>query len=124
MGDKNNEGMDNGIEDATMTNNGTGDNIGEVGETGSAEGRTSEDTLSEYKSLIASMKAQNDALMKQNESLQAQFGILIRNGASAGSVATTDDASEDGNEPYVSLSQLGNELGKRDYQSHNLKDGD
>jgi hypothetical protein len=99
----------------------------------SAAGGTAEDTLGEYKALIEQMKAQNDALLKQNQSLQNQFGILIRSGAHVGqhedsnSVSGNDPDSVLGKgggqtepeEPYVSLAELGSQIGKRDYRSHN-----
>ena len=101
----------------------------------SAAGGTAEDTLGEYKALIEQMKAQNDALLKQNQSLQNQFGILIRSGAHVGQHEDSNSASGNdpdsvlGNiqgggqtepeEPYVSLAELGSQIGKRDYRSHN-----
>ena len=99
-----------------------------------AAGSTAEDTLGEYKALLEQMKAQNQTLIEQNKSLQNQFGILIRNGAHVGQ--HTDSASVSGSgtngtldsmqdsgqtEPYVSLADLGSQLGKRDYQSHNTE---
>lgn len=103
----------------------------------SAAGSTAEDTLGEYKALLEQMKAQNQALIEQNKSLQNQFGILIRNGAHVGrhgDSASVSDSDANGalypmqdsgqyepQEPYVSLAELGSQLGKRDYQSHNTK---
>ena len=100
----------------------------------SAAGSTAEDTLDEYKSLLRQMEAQNKALLEQNRSLQSQFGILIRSGASVGRHGDSDPIHDSGNagnagsvqdmgqdEPYVSLAELGNEIGKRDYGSHNTK---
>lgn len=97
-----------------------------------AAGSTAEDTLGEYKALLEQMKAQNQALIEQNKSLQNQFGILIRNGAHAGRHGDSTSVSDSGangaldsnqdsgqSEPYVSLAELGSQLGKRDYQSHN-----
>lgn len=105
-----------------------------------AAGSTAEDTLGEYKALLEQMKAQNQALIEQNKSLQNQFGILIRNGAHVGRHGDSANVSGSGangaldsmqdngqsepqepQEPYVSLAELGNQLGKRDYQSHNTK---
>ena len=102
-----------------------------------AAGSTAEDTLGEYKALLEQMKAQNQALIEQNKSLQNQFGILIRNGAHVGrhedsaSVSGSgandalysmqDSGQTEPQEPYVSLAELGSQLGKRDYQSHNTK---
>lgn len=105
-----------------------------------AAGSTAEDTLGEYKALLEQMKAQNQALIEQNKSLQNQFGILIRNGAHVGRHGDSTSVSDSGangalhsmqnsgqfepqepQEPYVSLAELGSQLGKRDYQSHNIK---
>ena len=101
----------------------------------SAAGSTAEDTLAEYKALLKQMEAQNKALLEQNRSLQNQFGILIRSGAhvgrngdsgsvsdsgSAGNAGSVQDMGQDEpQEPYVSLAELGKEIGKRDYGSHN-----
>ena len=102
-----------------------------------AAGSTAEDTLGEYKALLEQMKAQNQALIEQNKSLQNQFGILIRNGAHVGRHGNSTNVSGSGangafdsmqdsgqtepQEPYVSLAELGSQLGKCDYQSHNTK---
>jgi hypothetical protein len=101
---------------------------------GAADG-TAEDALGEYKALLEQMKAQNAALIEQNKSLQAQFGILIRSGASVGRNGDSSSVSGSGNtdpvgsgqgtgqtgsqEPYVSLAELGSQIGKCDYGSHN-----
>ena len=103
----------------------------------SAADSTAEDTLDEYKSLLRQMEAQNKALLEQNRSLQSQFGILIRSGAhvgrngdsgsvsdsgSAGNAGSVQDMGQDEpQEPYVSLAELGKEIGKRDYGSHNTQ---
>lgn len=101
----------------------------------SAAGRTAEDTLAEYRSLLEQMEAQNKVLAEQNQSLQNQFGMLIRSGAHVGQHGSGDPVSGSGTgslldpvqdsgqdepqEPYVSLAELGKEIGKRDYGSHN-----
>jgi hypothetical protein len=101
----------------------------------SAAGGTAEDALDEYKALLEQMKAQNQALIEQNKSLQNQFGILIRSGASVGRHGDSGSVPGSGNtvlvdpvqdmgqtepqEPYVSLAELGSRIGKRDYGSHN-----
>lgn len=103
----------------------------------SAAGSTAEDTLAEYRSLLEQMEAQNKALLEQNKSLQSQFGMLIRSGAHVGQHGSGDPVSGSGTgslldpvqdsgqnepqEPYVSLAELGKEIGKRDYGSHNTK---
>lgn len=103
----------------------------------SAAGSTAEDTLAEYKALLKQMEAQNKALIEQNRSLQSQFGMLIRSGAHVGQHGSGDPVSGSGTgslldpvqdsgqnepqKPYVSLAELGKEIGKRDYGSHNTQ---
>lgn len=115
------------------TNNNSNVNI--EPQTPGAAGSTAEDALGEYKALLEQMKDQNAALIEQNKSLQTQFGILIRSGASVGRHGDSSSVSGSGNtdpvgsyqgvgqtgsqEPYVSLAELGNQIGKRDYGSHN-----
>ena len=108
-------------EPGVSTNN--GGNVSIEPQAPSAAGSTAEDTLGEYKALIEQMKAQNAALIEQNKSLQNQFGVLIRNGASTGHYGGNkpEPKPEPEPEPYVSLAELGSQLGKRDYQSHNTK---
>lgn len=114
------------------TNNETNVNI--EPQTPGAAGSTAEDALGEYKALLEQMKAQNEALIEQNKSLQNQFGILIRSGASVGRNGDSGYVSGSGStdpvgsgqgmgsqEPYVSLAELGSHIGKRDYGSHNSK---
>lgn len=104
-------------------------------QTPGAAGSTAEDTLGEYKAFLEQMKAQNAALIEQNKSLQTQFGILIRSGASVGRNGDSGSVSDSGStdpvgsgqgmgqpgsqKPYVSLAELGSQIGKRDYGSHN-----
>lgn len=115
------------------TNNGPDVNI--EPQTPGAAGSTAEDALGEYKALLEQMKAQNAALIEQNKSLQTQFGILIRSGASVGRHGDGSSVSGSGNtdpmgsgqgvgqtgsqKPYVSLAEMGSQIGKRDYGSHN-----
>lgn len=122
-----------GNEPAVSTNNEPSATI--EPQTASAADSTAEDTLGEYKALIEQMRAQNAALIEQNKSLQSQFGILIRSGASVGRHGDSGSVSGPGNpepldpvqgmgqpepkEPYVSLAELGSQIGKRDYGSHN-----
>lgn len=103
---------------------------------GAADG-TAEDTPEEYRALVEQLMAQNTALLEQNRSLQSQFGILIRSGASVGRHGDSGSVSDSGSagnagsvqdmgqdepqEPYVSLAELGKEIGKRDYGSHNTQ---
>ena len=122
-----------GNEPAVSTNNEPSVNI-EPQTTGAADG-TAEDTPEEYKALVEQLMEQNKALIEQNKSLQNQFGILIRSGASverhgySGSVSGTGSpdpldpvqgmGQPEPQEPYVSLAELGSQIGKRDYGSHN-----
>lgn len=115
------------------TNNEPNANI-EAQTTGAAGG-TAEDAQEEYKALVEQLMSQNKALIEQNKSLQTQFGILIRSGASVGRHGDSGSVSGTGSpdpvdsgqgmgqpepqEPYVSLAELGSQIGKRDYGSHN-----
>ena len=101
----------------------------------SAAGGTAEDAQAEYRALIEQLMSQNKALIEQNKSLQTQFGILIRSGASVERHGDSGSVSGPGNpdpldpvqgmgqpepqEPYVSLAELGSQIGKRDYSPHN-----
>ncbi len=121
------------IEPNVSTSNEPNANI-EPQTTGAADG-TAEDTPEEYKALVEQLMAQNKALIEQNRSLQNQFGILIRSGASVERHGDSGSVSGPGNpdpldpvqgmgqpelqEPYVSLAELGSQIGKRDYGSHN-----
>lgn len=126
---------DQKTEPQVSTNNETNASI--EPQTPGAAGSTAEDALGEYKALLEQMKAQNAALIEQNKSLQTQFGILIRSGASVGRHGDSSSVSGSGNsdtvgsgqgngqtgsqESYVSLADLGSQIGKRDYGSHNSK---
>lgn len=90
----------------------------------SAAGSAAEDTLKVYEDLIEQMKVQNKTLIKANENLQSQIGLLIRGGGSVGQHAQDPEPQNPTQEPeYTSFADLGKELGKRDYYSHNVKDG-
>jgi len=122
-----------GTEPSVSTNNEPSATI-EPQTTGAADG-TAEDTPEEYKALVEQLMAQNKALIEQNKSLQNQFGILIRSGASVERHGDSGSVSGPGNpgpldsvqgmgqpepqEPYVSLAELGSQIGKRDYSPHN-----
>lgn len=122
-----------GNEPAVSTNNEPSANI--EPQTTSAAGGTAEDAQEEYKALVEQLMSQNKSLIEQNKSLQTQFGILIRSGASVGRHGDRGSVSGPGNpepldpvqglgqpepkEPYVSLAELGSQIGKRDYGSHN-----
>ena len=121
------------IEPNVSTNNEPSVNI--EPQTSGAAGGTAEDAQEEYKALVEQLMAQNKALIEQNKSLQNQFGILIRSGASVERHGDSGSVSGPGNpdpldpvqgmgqlelqEPYVSLAELGSQIGKRDYGSHN-----
>lgn len=85
---------------------------------------TAEDTLKSYEKLVEQLSAQNAELMKNQQSLQSQIGELIRNGATAGKPSADTESTTEPEEPYVPLAELGKELGKRDYKSHNSIRGD
>lgn len=90
----------------------------------SAAGSAAEDTLKAYEGLIEQMKTQNETLIEANKSLQSQIGLLIRGGGSVGQHAPDPEPQNPTQEPgYTSFADLGKELGKRDYYSHNVKDG-
>ena len=77
------------------------------------------------------MKSKKQNQLKVNDSLQKQINILMRNGASVTETKETETKETEiqnvscetieQQEEYISLSELGKELGKRDYQSHNLE---
>ena len=122
-----------GTEPSVSTGNEPSANI--EPQTTSAAGGTAEDAQEEYKALVEQLMSQNKALIEQNKSLQTQFGILIRSGASVGRHGDSGSVSGPGNpdpldpvqgmgqpepkEPYVSLAELGSQIGKRDYSPHN-----
>lgn len=113
-----------GNEPAVSTNNEPSANIEPQAPKQSAAGRSAEDTLKAYEGLIEQMKAQNETLIKANESLQSQIGLLIRGGGSVGQHAPDPKPQNPTQEPgYTSFADLGKELGKHDYHSHNVKDG-
>lgn len=89
--------------------------------------RKPEDTLVAYEALFEKQKQELDNQIKLNNNLQKQINILMRNGASVTETkeAKTEDVScetNETNEDYVSLSEIGKEIGKRDYANHNLKE--
>lgn len=112
-------GFENPKQEATGSENKNSATMNE--QTSNAADSTAEDTLDAYKSMMNQMKAQNDSLLEANKSLQSQISLLIRNGSSVvqNSNLAGNEQSADDNEPYVSLTDLGSELGKRDYRSHN-----
>lgn len=117
--------------------NPTNDDIIEDTATTEAEVSTSEDAsvnteLEAYKALYEKGQAELASAIEKNESLNRQIAILMRNGASVtqhtnstSSHELYDFASTDNNlksdEPYVSLADLGGQVGKRDYKIENEK---
>lgn len=115
----------------------------------SAAGEPAEDTLKAYEALFEKQKTELAAEKERTKSLQNQIDILIRNGGHvpnsganelSGNGASPQDSSDKPNpangfgtfnspacgteepqEPYVSLADLGAEVGKRDYRPHNMQ---
>lgn len=113
-----------GTEPSVSTNNEPNANIEPQAPGQSAAGSSAEDTLKAYEDLMEQMKTQNETLIKANKSLQSQIGLLIRGGGSVGQHAQDPEPQNPTQEPgYTSFADLGKELGKRDYYSHNVKDG-
>ena len=113
-----------GNDPQVSTNNEPSVNIEPQAPEQSAAGSSAEDTLKAYEGLIEQMRAQNETLIKANESLQSQIGLLIRGGGSVGQHTADPEPQNPTQEPgYTSFADLGKELGKRDYYSHNVKDG-
>ena len=112
MRKENDEALHNEVENAT---------IEPQDEAASAGEASPEDTLAAYQELFEKQRKALDDSSAKIASLHNQIGILMRNGASVGSAASQEPTSDEAPEPYVSLTDLGREIGKRDYQSHNLK---
>lgn len=128
----------NGTEPVATEPNGNA-TIESQAQTGSAGDSTPEDTLKAYQGLFEQQNKQIASLLETNKSLQNQIGILIRNGAHPNATRLDSGSSVSGNgnpsnagigpdmgqtepqEPYVSLTELGSEIGKRDYHSHNME---
>lgn len=119
-------------EDLKMTDDNSGANMpGDGTDSGSAAGmEPAEDTLDAYKTLAKELADQNKVLMENQKNLQDQISVLIRNGASINDSSVNDNNLSGGNgsgapsseEAYVSLAELGTELGKRDYKNENMKE--
>lgn len=97
----------------------------EAQETTTEAAATAEETVAAYQALFEKQKAEKQRADEQIKSLQNQITILMRNGGSvtAPSAEQQPEQSferEPEREPYVSLSELGREIGKRDYSSHNM----
>lgn len=120
MAEENNQSNQNNQNSTSGGENGTIEGQANTG----AAGSTAEDTLDGYKALIEQMKSQNEALLNQNKSLQSQFETLIRNGAGVTQQQQQahDNGPDNAGEHYTSLAELGGEIGKRDYKSHNMKE--
>lgn len=96
----------------------------ETQETTTEAAATAEETVAAYQALFEKQRAEKQKADEQIKSLQNQIAILMRNGGSvtAPSAEQQPEQSfepEAEREPYVSLSELGREIGKRDYSSHN-----
>ena len=92
------------------------------GSTTSADVSTSEDTLAAYEALFEKQKKQIEEQIETNKSLQNQINILMRNGASVSRETLETEETpqkETDSAEYVSLAELGTELGKRDYKTQN-----
>lgn len=98
------------------------DTIDIVNDGAVAEGRTSEDTtdnteLQAYKALYEKQQAELQNQIKENQSLQKQISLLIRNtsNVTSSSVESVEDTTSSIDETYVPLKDLGSEIGRRDY---------
>lgn len=76
-------------------------------------------TLDTYRAMIAEKDNLIETLLEQTATYQKQIGQLIRNGAvindGSGDVNTTqpgDDIDPTAREDYITLAELGNEIGK------------
>lgn len=105
-------------------------------DTAGAAGSSAEDTQAE---MFAMQQQQIAQLIEQNKSLQSQIGTLLRNGASIVDDSQqqqqqqAQNAQQVGNmtqaqaeyrrsEDYVSLADLGKEIGKREYKNENMEE--
>lgn len=82
----------------------------------SAAGEAAEDTLEAYKELFEKQQAAVAKAEQQVKSLQDQISILMRNGASVTSGQQQQQqtaASPKDDDAYVSMNDLGREIGKR-----------
>ena len=111
---------------------------GNAGNAGAA-GSSAEDTQAE---MFAVQQQQIAQLIEQNKSLQSQIGTLLRSGASIvddsqqqaqNAQQQAQNAQQVGNmtqaqfeykrsEDYVSLADLGKEIGKREYKNDNMEE--
>lgn len=97
------------------------DTIEEASDELVAEDSTSEDTTSELEAYKALYEKQQQALneqIKTNQSLQSQINILLRNSGSTSTnkeETSTSETDETMQHEYVSLAELGREIGRRDY---------
>lgn len=100
------------------------DTIEEASDELVAEDSTSEDTTSStseleaYKALYEKQQQALNEQIKTNQSLQSQINILLRNSGSTSTnteETSTSETEETMQQEYVSLAELGREIGKRDY---------
>lgn len=115
-----NENVDNIVsinDNATMSD----DDASEV-----AAGGTAEDTtIADYESIIEKKDKQIEMLLESAKNLQNQINVLLRSGASISDVINNEvELNEPKNDAdkYVSLSDLGHEMGQRRYDNVNYKE--
>lgn len=92
-------------------------------QTGTAGEGTPEDTVQVYKDLVQQQKDEISALLENQKSMQSQINALIRNGASINEAGGNGDSvpaasgagDGDNQEDYVSLADLGKEIGSRNH---------
>lgn len=89
---------------------------------GSAGHESPEDTLKVYKDLAEQQKEEIKSLLDNQKAMQAQIEQLIRGGASINDHSSDNSAKPEDKEEYESLSDLGAEIGKRDYHIENMKE--
>lgn len=99
----------------------------EVSADTSAGDSTPEDTLAAYEALFEKQKKQIEEAAAANKNLQNQINILMRRSANVSTDETNEQSvnvepKETDSDDYVSLADLGKELGKRDYKNHNLEE--
>lgn len=88
-------------------------------------GTTEETTVVDYETIIEQKDRQIETLLESAKNLQNQINVLLRNGASiSDSINNEVESNESKNDvdEYVSLSDLGHEMGQRRYENVNSKE--
>lgn len=85
----------------------------------SAESKSSEDTLEDYKQLFEKQQKQINSQIKENQSLQRQINILMRNGASV--TSGNDHTTTEPVEKTITFDELGKYIGRKDYDDFEKK---